>query len=180
MPFIILFLRIGKKYWGRAYKLEVRRMKLIDKTLLDKVSQQAGANERLRQNYNFHSDLDDVLNRLLNAMEPGTYVRPHRHLSPDKEEICLVLRGRIMNFIFDEDGNVIDKRIIDPLQGVYGLEIEAGVWHSLVVLEPNTVVYEVKRGPFAPLSPENMAPWAPSGEDKEEVKCFIDKLLNTK
>lgn len=56
-------------------------------------------------NYNFHEQLDDPVNRLLNAMEPDTYIRPHRHLNPDKDEIFLLLRGKAMLFIFDNDGN---------------------------------------------------------------------------
>lgn len=154
-------------------------MKLIDNVLLDKVSKQAEATPRLRQNYNFHTDLEDPLNRLINAMEPGTYVRPHRHLSPDKEEVFLVLRGSVLSFLFDESGKVTDRRVINPLEGVYGMEIEPGVWHSLIVLEPHTVVYEIKKGPFVPLSADNLAPWAPATDDREGVERYMNKLLKT-
>ena len=67
-------------------------MKIIDKQLLDKTNEQAKQSPRLRMNYNFHERLDDPVNRLLNAMEPGSYIRPHRHLDPDKDEIFLLLR----------------------------------------------------------------------------------------
>jgi cupin fold WbuC family metalloprotein len=151
---------------------------IIDKTLLDSVSAQAVNNRRLRMNYNFHRQLDDPLNRLLNAMEPGSYFPPHRHKNPDREEIFLVLRGSVRIFIFNEDGSVASSAEISPQKEVYGMEIEAGVWHSLIVLEPGTVVYEVKKGPYAPLTPDNIAPWAPDPADKEKVQEYLDKLIS--
>jgi cupin fold WbuC family metalloprotein len=134
-------------------------MKIIDKALLDSVSAQAIKNERLRMNYNFHQDLDDPLNRLLNAMEPGSYFPPHRHKNPDREEVFIVLRGSVLFIIFDDEGSVVSSTKVSPQKEVYGMEIEAGVWHSLIVLEPNTVVFEVKKGPYVPLTPDNIAPW---------------------
>jgi cupin fold WbuC family metalloprotein len=143
-------------------------MKIIDKALLDSLSEQAAKNERLRMNYNFHQQLDEPVNRLLNAMEPGSYFPPHRHKNPDREESFLVLRGSVLFIIFDDDGSVISSTEVSPEKGVYGMEIEAGVWHSLIVLEPNTVVYEVKKGPYVPLTSDNIAAWefAPDSFDK--------------
>lgn len=151
-------------------------MKIIDKILLDSVSAQAVENPRLRMNYNFHQQLDDPLNRLLNAMEPGSYFPPHRHLNPSKEEIFLVLRGSVGIFIFDDNGSIVSATEISPQKEVYGMEIEAGIWHSLLVLEPETVVYEVKKGPYVPLTPENIAPWAPDSNDKEKITDFLNGL----
>ena len=49
---------------------------------------------------------------------------------------------------------------------------------GLSVLEKNTVVYEIKQGPYAPLKPENFAPWTPApGSSKEEIKEFNTGLL---
>jgi cupin fold WbuC family metalloprotein len=152
-------------------------MNIIDKALLDKVSAQAVKNQRLRMNYNFHQQLDDPLNRLLNAMEPGSYFPPHRHKNPDKEEIFLVLRGSVLIIIFDENGSVVSSTEVSPRKEVYGMEIEAGVWHSLIVLEPDTVVYEVKKGPYVPLTPDNIAPWAPDSSNKEKVENYMNELI---
>ena len=132
---------------------------------------------RLRMNYNFHETLDDPINRLINVMEPDTYLRPHRHKNPDKIEIFLILRGAVALFLFDDQGNITDDiRILSPKFGVYGGEIAADIWHTLLVLESGTTVYEVKQGPFAPLSPENMASWSPAPEDKEGVKQYMERL----
>ena len=47
-------------------------MKIINEQLLDETQAKALQSPRLRMNYNFHEKLDDPINRLLNAMEPGT------------------------------------------------------------------------------------------------------------
>ncbi|WP_099463119.1 MULTISPECIES: WbuC family cupin fold metalloprotein [Parabacteroides] len=151
-------------------------MKIINTILLDEITAKAKQSPRMRMNYNFHEKLDDPVNRLLNAMEPGTYLRPHRHLNPAKDEIFLLLRGRVAVFLFDETGEITDTLVLDPLAGIYGAEIKAGVWHGLLVLDSGSVIYEVKQGPFAPLSPENMAPWSPAVEDTEAVRLYMQKL----
>jgi hypothetical protein len=151
-------------------------MKLIDKRLLDETTARAKQSPRLRMNYNFHESLDDPINRLINAMEPDTYLRPHRHMNPDKNEVFLMLRGKAALFLFDDEGNITEQVILDPEAGVYGGEIPCNVWHTLIVLESESVIYEVKQGPFAPLSPENMASWSPAAEDTENVKVFMNNL----
>lgn len=152
-------------------------MKFITGDLLAQVTEKAKNSERLRMNHNFHDSTDDILNRLLNAMEPGTYVPPHRHISPDKEEICIILKGSLINYIFDDTGKITGKYLLDASKEKYGMEIEAGVWHCAVVLEPGTVLYEVKRGPYIPVASHNLAPWAPDPEDKEAVREYMKNLL---
>lgn len=128
-------------------------------------------------NHNFHSSLNAPLHRLLNAMEPGSYIRPHRHLNPDREESCILLRGKVAVFLFDETGNITEHVILSPSDGIYGIDLEAGVWHSVIVLEPGSVIYEAKEGPYVPLAKENMAPWSPEPEDEEKVNAYIEQLM---
>lgn len=150
-------------------------MKLITEELLDNVTAQAKENARLRMNYNFHETMDAPVHRMLNALEPGTYLPPHRH--SDKEETYLVLRGRLMAFFYDEEGNVTEKICLNPLEGRYGLEIPPRIWHSIIALESGTVIFEIKKGPYQPLSPEDMASWAPAPDDVEGVKAFVERML---
>lgn len=150
-------------------------MKLITEELLDNVTAQAKENARLRMNYNFHETMDAPVHRMLNALEPGTYLPPHRH--SDKEETYLVLRGRLMAFFYDEEGNVTEKICLNPLEGRYGLEIPPRTWHSIIALESGTVIFEIKKGPYQPLSPEDMASWAPAPDDVEGVKAFVERML---
>lgn len=151
-------------------------MKLITKELLDSVTAQAKENPRLRMNYNFHESMDAPIHRMLNALEPGTYLPPHRHKNPDKEEVYLVLRGSLLAVLFDEEGNVTERIHLSPKEGTHGMEIPACAWHCIVVLESGTIIYELKQGPYAPLSPENLAPWGPDAANVDDVKTFIKRI----
>lgn len=149
-------------------------MKVIDKTLLDETSRQARSSVRGRMNHNFHLHTEDSLHRLLNAMEPGTFLPAHRHR--DKDEGIVVLRGRVASFIFDQEGHILQQAIIDPREGVYGFDIPAGEWHGLLVLESGTVLYETKAGPYRPLDPDEIAPWSPAPEDRLAIEAFLARL----
>jgi cupin fold WbuC family metalloprotein len=151
-------------------------MKIIDTQLLDSVSGQAKQSPRLRMNYNFHQSPTDMVQRMLNAMEPGTYLRPHRH--PDREEVFLILRGKMTLFIFDDTGNVLEHIRLCHQEGIYGIEIPKMAWHTLFINEPDTVMYELKRGPYEPLSEEHFAPWSPHPNESPDVEAYL-KILET-
>lgn len=121
---------------------------VIDKELLDTVSEQAKASPRLRMNFNFHQSLDDLCHRMLNAIEPGTEVPIHRH--PTKDESFVILRGKVRSTTYNDDGIIIDSVVLSQEDGVYGVDIPKGVWHKLESLEPNSVIFECKEGPFVP------------------------------
>ena len=139
--------------------------RLIDRTLLDAVSADAAAHSRRRRNRNFHPADDYPAHRLLNAVEPGSYVAPHRHLDPSKDESLVVLRGRFGIVIFNDDGNVTLTAELAAVSERLGIDIPHGTWHSVVSLEPGSVFFECKAGPFLPLSDAERAPWAPGEND---------------
>lgn len=134
-------------------------MKTVTRADLAALSAQAAASTRRRQNFNLHPALDDPVQRLLNAFEPGTYIRPHRHGEPGKWELFAWLAGRAALLTFDDDGVVQERVEFDA--GTPVVEIPAGTWHTLVAIEAGTVLLEVKPGPYAPLSPAGFAPWSP-------------------
>ncbi|HPE34700.1 MAG TPA: WbuC family cupin fold metalloprotein [Bacteroidales bacterium] len=148
----------------------------IDDDLLDQISAKAKSVKRLRMNYNFHPDYDDPINRMVNAMEPGTYLQPHKHENPDRFEVFLVLRGRFAVITFDEQGNIKDHFILDARDGKYGVEIPEKTYHTLLSLESGSVAYEIKAGPYSPLTAKNFAPWAPA-EGNPAVETYMKSLL---
>ncbi len=152
------------------------KVEFIDDALLFEVAVKARQAERLRINYNFHRSTDEPVNRLLNTMNRGSYLPVHRHLSPDRTESCVVVKGKIGLSIYDDNGHEIERRIVGPDSGCYGFDIEAGVWHGLVVLEDDTTLFEIKQGPYAPITPENLAPWTPAVDDKQAVEKFVKEL----
>ena len=141
-------------------------MKIISTILLDELSQKAANLPRKRLNLNFHEDLADPMNRMLNAFEPGTYCHPHKHENPDKREVFIVLRGKLVMVIFDESGNASEFILLDPQKGTYAIEIPPRVWHTVISLEKGTVVYEIKDGPYLQAIDKNFAPWAPQEGDQ--------------
>jgi cupin fold WbuC family metalloprotein len=143
----------------------VKAPELIDSALLDRVSEAARISPRLRKNHNFHQNEADVSNRLLNAIEPGSYIVPHRHLDTAKDETFVVLRGRFGLVLFDELGNVTRQVVLDSAGPVFGLTIPHGTFHSIVSLKSGSVFFESKAGPYAALTLEERAPWAPVEND---------------
>lgn len=152
-------------------------IRLIDEALLAGVCEEARASPRQRKNYNFHFSNDDPAHRLLNAIEPGSYVMPHRHLAPAKDETILVLRGRLGVVVFDDDGVVVEAVVLEPSGRVCGIDIPHGVYHTVFACEPGTVMFEAKGGPFVPLTPDERAAWAPE-EGSPEVAAYLGALLS--
>ena len=129
-------------------------MEIIDKKILDEVSKQAKASPRLRKNYNFHQSLDDLCHRFLNAVEPGADIPIHRH--PEKEESFVVLRGKIRITTYNDDGSIIEDHVLSPSEGRYGVNVEKNVWHTVEALEPDSVIFECKEGPYVPHEEEGV------------------------
>lgn len=127
---------------------------LINKKLLDQVSEQAKMNPRLRMNYNLHESLDSKAQRLFNALEPGTFLPIHRH--PHTDETYIVVRGTINLLLYDVGKNLIASYEISDNNENYGFHIPKGQWHTLEVLESGTVIFEVKDGPYVPLSEKDI------------------------
>ena len=148
----------------------------IDNPLLNFLSNKAKAAPRRRTNHNFHQSAADPLNRMLNAMEPGTYVQPHKHENPDKREAFLLLRGKILVASFDEVGNVVDHVVLDPQAGNFGLEIPPRTYHTLICLVEGSVLYELKDGPYDVSNDKVFAPWAPA-EGSPESQDYNYQLL---
>ena len=150
------------------------KTEFFDDALFARVAAEARLSPRRRMNYNFHRSTDDAVNRLLNAMHRGSYLPVHRHLSPSRSESCVVLRGSVGVTIYDDAGGVVTRRRVSADGPCCGFDIEAGVWHGL--LEDDTVLFEVKRGPYAPITADNLAPWTPDAEDRQAVAEFINEL----
>lgn len=149
----------------------------INEEMIQKLSLKAGASERRRLNHNFHQSDADTMHRMLNAMEPDTYIQPHKHELPDKAEAFFCLRGRIAVIEYDDNGKVVDFILLDPLMGNFGCEIPPRRWHSIICLEPGSVAYEVKDGPYNVLVDKQFATWAPA-EGQPSALDFNQKILS--
>ena len=145
----------------------MRDIRLMNQDLLDQVSAQAQASPRRRKNHNFHVSETDSCNRLLNAIEPDSYIQPHCHYDAEKDESLVVVRGRVGVVFFDAHGAITSKAVLAPASEAVGVNIPHGVFHTLVALEPGSVFFEAKAGPYAPLTVREKASWAPAEGDPQ-------------
>lgn len=152
-------------------------MKIIDQNRLDQLSREAVASERRRKNLNMHDDSADLCQRLFNALEPGTYIRPHRHLNPPKPECFMAVRGRMALIVFDDNGEFEQVVAFGAGCDALAIELRPGQWHTLLALEPGSVFFETKPGPYVPVPAEDFAPWAPA-EGAPETKDYLTRLMS--
>jgi cupin fold WbuC family metalloprotein len=153
----------------------MKNIRFISQVLINQVSVEAKALSRLRKNLNFHQRDESLCHRLLNAIEPGSYIPPHHHIDPEKEETIILLQGKLGVVFFDESGKVTQLAILSPEDDAIGVNIPHGEFHTLVSLESGTVFFESKAGPYRALTEEERAPWAP-GEGSDESAAYLAEL----
>lgn len=149
-----------------------RSLVAFDDDLLDETTAAARDNPRDRWITRFHG-LNEPFQRMLNAIEPQSYTRPHRHLNPPKSEVFVALRGSALVVRFADEGTPIEGVVIAEGSSVRGVEIPPGAWHCLLSLEEGTVLFEAKEGPYIEGSDKEFALWAPSEDDREAGLAFI-------
>jgi len=137
-------------------------MKQLTVTDLQQLSELAAQSPRLRANRNLHPELSDAVQRLTVAMAPGTYVRPHRH--PHTFELLTPLSGRFLVLHFDDDGSVTQRVVLGEECKL--LETDAGIWHAVLSMDNDGVIFEVKHGGYQPVTEPDSAPWAPAENDQ--------------
>lgn len=123
----------------------------ITQGLLDQLTEQAKASPRLRMNYDLRNGDGDTSQRMLNAIEPGSPLPIHRHQKTSETVVCL--RGRLVEEYYDELERRCTEAIeLSPNGPVVALNIPAGQWHTVRVLESGTVILEMKNGAYEPIS----------------------------
>ncbi|HEY3920005.1 MAG TPA: WbuC family cupin fold metalloprotein [Stellaceae bacterium] len=141
--------------------------RLVDERAIEELIAQARQAPRRRMNLNLHPQLGDPIQRLLNAGEPDTYVRPHRHRA-DRWELIITLRGRIDALFFDPSGRVTARHALLPGSSI---EIPGGLWHGFVFAETGTVALEVKPGPYDAALDKEFVSWAPAEGEPGGPDC---------
>lgn len=126
---------------------------VFDKDFLQSILEKAVVSERLRQNYDLRNSAADTSQRMLNALLPGTEVAIHRHEETAETVVCLM--GKLEEVIYEEVGEEngqptfreVSRQLLSPAEGKYGMQIPAGVWHTIHVIEPS-VIFEAKDGAY--------------------------------
>lgn len=148
----------------------------FDKDFLDKLFEQATMNPKLRQCFDLRTSEADTSQRMLIALLPGTVVPIHRH--PQSTENVLLLFGKIVEVICDENGNEIERVHLDPTVGNYGCVVPQGAWHTVEVLEPS-VIYEAKDGKYGEDGSETFDAFkAKEAKNKEQASATFSNSLD--
>ena len=127
---------------------------VIDNKILDELSAAAKINPRLRQAMDLRNCPEDLSQRMLNALEPGTIIPIHQHHA--SSETVVVLRGKIEWIFYDNEGKETEMAVLDANGDLRMLNVEKDRWHSLVCLESGSVLYESKDGPYHPLEEDEI------------------------
>ena len=122
----------------------------ITQAILDSLSEQAKASERLRVNLDLRDSETDDSQRMLNAIEPGSILPIHRHQKTSETMVCL--RGRLQVEYYDDLGMCTESLVIEPGGENVPVSIPAGMWHTVHALESGTCILEMKNGKYEPLS----------------------------
>jgi len=148
----------------------------ITRELVASKAAHARESERQRDIHIFHTDGSDTLQRMLNALQPGTYVQPHRHNTPPKAESIVVLQGSVGFVPFGDDGkaDTANWQLIDEASGCIGVDYRAGIWHTFFALAEDTVLFEVKPGPYDATTDKEFAAWAPAEGDAGALAYLAD------
>lgn len=154
--------------------------KIFDKNYLATLTRRAKSSERLRQHDNIHASFQEPVQRLFNAIEPYSYIRPHRHWSDKRSELLVAVNGAMALVLFNHDGTIATVHKLATQQ--YGastlaaVELSPSTWHTIVALVPGCVLLEVKAGPFDPYQAKDLASWAPPEDDHSAVLQYQSLL----
>ena len=136
----------------------------IDNQLLDSLLEQAKSSPRLRQNFDLRTSTEDTSQRMLNALQPDTVVPIHKHDDTSETVVCLcgrleeIIYEEVVEYVREETSRIeevlrkqtfkeVSRQLLCPAEGLYGVQVPAGAWHTIRVIEPS-VIFEAKDGAF--------------------------------
>ena len=155
----------------------------LSNDLLDGLVRRAEDSVRSRQFFNIHKHHNEPCQRLLNAINIGSYIQPHRHINSKKKELLVALRGKFALITFSDQGELngytffATEKHLDFATNSVGIEMDCECWHTVIAIKPNSVLLEVKEGPFDDAVSKDFAPWAPAPYS-DGVDFYIRKLYN--
>lgn len=144
----------------------------LDEVLIKQVINASKNSPRKRMIQPLHKSDEANLHRMFNAMQPGSYFRPHNHLAENKSETVIVIKGAVRVIIFDEIGIIQSFYDLKAGSDLFGIDIEPNQIHTLCVLEKDTVIFEAKPGPYARKSDKAFMQWAPEENTPEAARIL--------
>ena len=103
-----------------------------------------------RARINAHPGHDDALHEMIIAIEPGSYIRPHRH--PGKSEAFHIIEGDVDIVVFREGGEIDEIVSLGEKGGArpFYYRMSEPRFHTLIIRSDLLIVHEITNGPFSP------------------------------
>lgn len=144
----------------------------INKEYIDYLKSLAQQDQDKRCTMCLHNDVRAHVHEMLNVCPENSYIRPHSH--PFKTETKIVIEGKILLVIFDSDGGIADKFVMDS-EGIFTVRIDAGIIHTNIPLT-DSVFQEIITGPFVGKDDSVFPEWAPEAGDEESIKKIMERI----
>lgn len=145
-------------------------MRAITQVEIEQLIWQASKSTRKRAILRLHEHEESV-QRMVNAVLPGTYVPPHKHETPDKVELFSILKGKVAVLKFNEIGEIDAVLPLDDNGPIKIVEIPPRTYHSIVALKPSAML-EIIQGPYVAFTHKQLAEWAPP-EDSPKARDYL-------
>ena len=157
-------------------------MYILSDHILQDLSLKAKKNTRLRKSLNIHESHEESCQRLLNSVSVGSYIHPHRHCLDSKKELLVAIKGKFAIIEFTNAGKFHQSTIFgsqkyaDSCDASYGIEIPPSCWHTVIALEEDSSLLEVKEGPYDSSITKELASWAPKEVEIGNVNKYVKSL----
>ncbi|MCX8129917.1 MAG: WbuC family cupin fold metalloprotein [Clostridia bacterium] len=120
-----------------------------------------------------HNGNDDLLHQMIIVHRRGNYIRPHKH--EFKSESFQLIEGALVVFIFNDNGEVIDKINMSVNENIV-FRIERNIWHTIVPTSELVVFHEITNGPFTGNNDSIFPDWAPQCGEHNKIDMFMKNL----
>lgn len=148
-------------------------MRPITDSIIQDTIKKATVSPRGRAHYLLHLHSDPV-QRMVNAIIPGSYVPPHCHKNPAKIELFAILVGQVACIHFTPGGKIQHVFLLDDQGPIRVVDIRPGIYHSFIALKPSAML-EIIQGPYQKETHKNWPSWAPQ-EDTPQAAKYLTNL----
>lgn len=136
---------------------------------LDKLCVSATTSIRQRSHLNIHKEYSDPAQQLFIAIQKASYIRPHRHQISG--ESLLAVKGKLVYIEFDDDGSITSRTHFGAAHcNTLLIQVPVMQWHTVIALENDCILFEVKNGPYIPEYAKEQACWAPEEGTTESIE----------
>jgi cupin fold WbuC family metalloprotein len=165
-----------KKFYPVAVDAPETDVTPLTLTMVGNLLAQSRESPRKRILQKLHKSHGAGVHRMFNAMQPGTYVTPHRHLQPAKDETILIVAGAMLVIQFSDDGKIVSHTLLQPGTENFGIDVAPHVYHTYIILKADTLIFEVKDGPYESETDKDFPAWAPL-EGSEEAEPYLLEII---